>query len=172
MSTPTRSTFVTVVGWLFAIFSGFGLFISVLQNIMVHTVFPMDLMTSDVPADFPPMARFMFDHLVLVVLLPLVVAALLLAGSVGLIKRREWARKFMVGLMAVSALWSVGSVFIQVAWMGQMPSPPPGVADGFATMQVLMVIFAAVWGLGFAALFAWIAKRLMSWDIKQEFRAM
>ncbi len=169
MSPPTRSTFVSVVGWIFALLSGFGLLISVMQNIMIHTVFPLEQLTSDVPADLPPMARFMFEHMSLMVAIPLLVSAVLLAGSLGLIKRLEWGRELMVVLMGLAALWSAGSIVFQIAWMGQLPSPPPGVAGGFAAMQTIMMVFSLLWGLGLAALFGWIAKRLMSWDIKQEF---
>lgn len=98
MPTSTRSTFVTVVGWIFAVFSGFGLLISVMQNIMLHTVFPIEQMPADIPADFPGMARFMFEHFSLLVLIPLLISGVMLAASVGLIKRREWARKLLLVL--------------------------------------------------------------------------
>ena len=172
MDIPTRSTFVTVVGWIFAVMSGFGLTMSVMQNIMLHTVFPLEQMTSDLPTNMPGMARFMFEHFALIAVLPLMISAVLLTASVGLIKRREWARKFMVVLMALAALWSAGSILIQIAWMGQLPSPPSGMAPGFEAMQIIMTIFMLVWGLGLAALFGWIAKRLMSWETKQEFRGL
>jgi hypothetical protein len=171
MSTNVRSTLVTVVGWLFALMSGFMLLISVMQNIMLHTVFPLDRMSSEVPADFPAMSRFMFEHFALMALLPLLVSAMVLAASVGLIRRREWGRKLMVGLMVLAAIWSAGSIVLQIVWMGQMPIPPTGMAPDFETIRTFMLIFSLLWGLGFAALFGWIAKRLMSWDIKQEFGA-
>jgi hypothetical protein len=170
MNPPPRSTFVSVLGWIFAVLSGLGLTISVMQNIMLHAVFPLEQMKGDIPADFPPMARFAFEHFELMFLIPLVAFAALLAASVGLIRRLEWARRLMALLMGLAALWSLVSIALQVVWMGQMPSPPAGAFDGFRTMQTTMLIFASLWGLGFATLFAWIGRRLLSWDIAQEFR--
>ncbi len=170
MSPPARSTFVSVVGWIFAVMSGFALFISVMQNIMLHTVFPLEQMTSDIPANTPAMAAFMFEHVALLFLIPLLVSALVLASSVGLIKRREWARMLMVGLMVLAALWSAGSILVQLIWMGQMPAMPAGMSPDFQAIQTTMMVFMLIWGLGLAGLFGWIAKRLMSWETKQEFR--
>ncbi len=170
MATPTRSTFVTVIGWIFAVLSGLSLLMAVMQNIMLHTVFPLEQMTGDIPADMPAMAAFMFENFALLFLIPLVVSAVILAGSVGLIRRLEWARKLMVGVMGLAALWSLLSVVFQVAWMGQFGDVPGDMAGTFQAMQIFMTVFALLWGLGFAALFGWITKRLMSWDTKQEFR--
>jgi hypothetical protein len=170
MTPPARSTFVTVIGWIFAVISGFGLLISVMQNIMLHTVFPVEQMTADIPADMPSMARFAFEHFELLFLIPLLVSAVMLSSAVGLIKRLEWARKLMVALMALAALWSRCSIGFQFVWMAQFPTPPGEAAEVFAAMETFMLAFMLIWGLGFAALFGWIAKRLMSWDIKQEFR--
>ena len=38
-SIAQRSTFVTVVAWVFIVLSGFGTLISLLQNLMIQTVF-------------------------------------------------------------------------------------------------------------------------------------
>ncbi len=165
----TRSTFPTVVGWIFAVLSGFGVTVGVMQNIMLHVAFPMEEFTTDIPTSMPPLARWMFEHFELMVLIPLLVFSLLLAGSVGLIKRWEWARKLMVVVMVLLALWSMGSIVFQFFWVDQMDSMTPGAPAAFQTMRTVMMVFSLLWGLAFAALFGWIAKRLASWDIKQEF---
>ena len=44
-SAPTRSMFVSVVAWIYIALDGFGAFISLIQNILVNTVFPFDRMS-------------------------------------------------------------------------------------------------------------------------------
>jgi hypothetical protein len=116
------------------------------------------------------MAAFMFEHFALMFLVPLLIFGAVFAGSVGLLKRREWARKLMAVLMGLAALWSAGGILFQMAWMGQISSMAGPAPASFQAAQTFIMVFSLIWGLGFAALFGWITKRLLSWDIEQEFR--
>ena len=39
MNSPVKSGFITALGWTLVAFSGMGTMVSILQNIMLHTVF-------------------------------------------------------------------------------------------------------------------------------------
>ena len=43
-SAPARSNFVTVVAWIFIVLGGLATFIAVLENVVVHTLFPFEQM--------------------------------------------------------------------------------------------------------------------------------
>lgn len=64
---PQRSTFVSVVAWIFIVISGFATFISILQNIMFHTLFPREEMNqafqhTEQGEQIPAVVNFMFNH--------------------------------------------------------------------------------------------------------------
>ena len=71
-SKQTRSDFVTVLAWIFIALTGFAVFISLLQNIMLNVFFPLDKMTSALQGPdgqhIPPLFSLMFEHIRLVVL--------------------------------------------------------------------------------------------------------
>src|SRR6266498_453109 len=63
---PPRSSFVTVVAWIFIVLSGFATLVGALQNLMIRFM-PFDqvdsvLQDSTTATQFPPAARFMFSH--------------------------------------------------------------------------------------------------------------
>ncbi len=108
---PQRSTFVTVVGWIFAILGGFATFIAALQNIMVAVIFSTsgmkEAMKQARSQELPWFASFMFEHFRLFFLSFLVVSACCLAGAIGLILRKNWGRVLFMAVMALGIAWNV-----------------------------------------------------------------
>src|SRR5690242_17763652 len=99
-----QSTFVTVVAWIFIVISGFGTVIAILQNVMVQTVFRDSGMAQAMqtpPPGTPPLSAFMAMHLPWVFFAFLLISTFTLISSVGLLKRRNWARLSFVGLMVL-----------------------------------------------------------------------
>lgn len=177
MNIQQRSTFVTVVAWIFIALSGFATIISVLQNIMIQTMFASPelekAMAAPVPPDTPAFAAFLMHNIPLFFAAFLVVSAVTLAASIGLLLRKNWARVTFMGIMALGIVWSVGGLVMQFAMFSQMQdmaaAAPPGAPDMgafFTAIAVVSVLFA----LGFSALHAWIIYRLRSPEIAAEFR--
>ncbi len=172
---PQRSTFVTVVAWIFLVLSGFTLFVSVMQNIMVQFLFPPEMLERAAAQDgmdgMPAGARFVFEYFRLVILLPLLAAGGTFLASLGLLRRREWARRVFVVLMSVGALLYLAGIVLQGAMMPDFSQfPQPEGAPDFRSFVVVIRIFSAIMGLGIAGLLGWIAKRLMGWEIRREFQ--
>ena len=171
----TRSTFVTVVAWIFIVLSGFGTVISILQNIMIQTMFNDPQMEQALhappPPGAPPFFAFMTDHFQLFFFAFLIVSAATLASSIGLLKRKYWARIVFIGLMILGILWYVGGLVLQFTMFSSMQdnfANAPGTPDMkpfFVAIAVVSVLFA----LGFSGLFGWIVKRLLSPAIAAEF---
>lgn len=175
-ATNTRSTFVTVVAWIFIVLSGFATFVGALQNIMVATMFSKPEFEAAMrapPPGAPPLAAFMLGHLRLFIFAVLLVSALTLASSIGLLLRRNWARLVFIGLMLLGMLWSIGSVLLQVAMFSSMREQFHAVKGGpdMTAFVAAIVAFSAVFAIGFAGLYGWIAKRLSSREIAAEFGA-
>lgn len=181
---PTRSTFVTVVAWIFLMLSGFGLAISLLQNLMIHLLFPPEafaaLADAPLPPGMPPAAGWFFAHIKWVFALVLLPTVVVFVASLGLLKRREWGRKLFIAMMALSIVLGIASLLFQGAMLTGMnehfaqlahnapdgqPMPDPGLF--LAGIGVFMLLYAT----GVAAIQAWIIKRLLSPEIVAEFRA-
>lgn len=170
-----QSTFVTVVAWIFIALSGFGTVISVLQNIMVQTVFRRADMSQamQAPSDAPPIAAFMAAHLQWLFLAFLLVSAFMLASSIGLLKRHNWARLSFIGLLSLAILWQVVGFVVQISMFSSMRErfSAEAVQGGLdmGPFFVAIAVVSALFAVGFSVLFGWIIKRLLSPAIVAEF---
>lgn len=176
-----RSTFVSVVAWIFIVLSGFSTLIALLQNAMVFFVFQNapgfdEAMrhagqAKGVPRFFPYFIRY-FQWVFLAFL---ALSLAMLASSIGLLRRQEWARRLFIGLMAFGIFWNFAGLGLVAVFMTQMPSLPPvppsqqQFATGFYWMLGLVVGFNVLIAIAFAALFYWIIRRLRSPEIRREF---
>lgn len=98
--------------------------------------------------------------------------ALTLTASIGLLLRRNWARLLFVGLLVLGIIASVVGVFLMVFFFtGVTQAMPAGVAPPrrFQAFAVIAGAMNVLFVFGFLALFGWIAKRLLSPEIRREF---
>jgi hypothetical protein len=172
---PKRSTFVTVVAWIFIVLAVFSTVIGILQNIMIYTMFPAeemkDTFTHGPGAEqMPAMFKFMFAHMRVLFLGMLVLMAFTLVASIGLLKRMNWARISFIVLMSLGVAYNVIGVFWSFTIsrdMGEFAGP--GAPPEFQVMQTVVMVFSIIMALAFAVLFGWIIKKLVSKEIKTEF---
>ncbi|XPV69875.1 MAG: hypothetical protein ACNI25_04700 [Halarcobacter sp.] len=105
----SKSTFITALAWIGIVFAGFGTFITALQNIMFQFIMPklpveelMNESNSSVPV--PEIAQFMFKHFDLIFLAVFLVSLFVLIASIGLLKRKNWARIAFIALLALGII--------------------------------------------------------------------
>lgn len=171
-----RSTFVTVVAWIFIALSGFSTVISLVQNVLIQTLFRSAQMQQALhapPPGSPPAAVFLMSHMELFLLAFLLVSAFTLVSSIGLLKRWNWARLCFIGLMLLGIVWQLAGVGWQFAMFSSMQQLFSATAGGAPDMRPFLLaatILGALFALGFSVLFGWIAKRLMSAPVAAEFR--
>ena len=172
-----RSTFVTTVAWIFIVLAGFATLISILQNIMVNLVFPMEEMNEAMSGagsrDVPVILRFLLSNIGLVFFCFLVISATTFVSAIGLLKRKNWARILFMILLCLGIAWSIFGV---VAQFTMFPSPPdlPDL-EGAAQFNMIFNImkgFTFLMAVGIGVLFAWIIRKLASPGIRGEFQAM
>ncbi len=175
---PARSNFVTVLAWIFIAFSGFAVFVSILQNVMITFSFPMERIQAamqepqaqqHVPAAF----RFLFNNFAWLFRAFLVVSLAVLAASIGLLRRKNWARIAFIMLMALGILWNLGGVVLQSVLLSSFPpfphQPPAEMAENFGRMLSVMRIATVFMVVAFSALCGWIIWKLASPQIRAEF---
>ena len=98
-----KPVFVPVLAWIFIVLSSMAVAISALQNIMFWLVFPRDIVQK---ASHPPhghpmpeIAEFAVTHIHWILAGVLLLSLLMLAASIGLLRRRSWARLLFMGLL-------------------------------------------------------------------------
>lgn len=172
-----RSTFVTVVAWIFIVISGFMTLISILQNIMIFSVMGGAGMSEAMTQPPPGMngaAAMVFSHIQWLFPAFLVIASLTLISSIGLLRRWNWARLCFVGLMILGIAWHVFGMVFQFLFMSSMQAsfPHEGMhgAPDMRMFFIATMVVSVIMAVGFSVLFGWIAKRLLSAPIAEEFR--
>ena len=121
---------------------------------------------------------------IMVMQVDLYVAALLLASilmlysSVGLLRRKNWARKLFVSLLSFSILWSVGRFLI---FYLSVPDPlafPEGVPEDvqqsmkqFENTHTMIHLLTLLIITAVSGLLIWIIRKLLSPKIQSEFGA-
>lgn len=176
MNTVQRSTFVTAIAWIFIVLSGFGTLSSILQNIMIHTLFKgsemQQAMQVQPEPDMPGFAMFMVNNVELFFAMFLVVSVVMLASSIGLLKRNNAARVVFIGLMILGIALILSSTVFQLTMLSVMQDSFAGAA-GAPDMKlffVAMAAFSSLIALGFIVLLGWIVKRLLSPAVVSEFK--
>ena len=176
----TRSTFVTVLAWIFIVLSGFSTLVAIAQNIMISVVFPTPETFPTVdPATgkaFPWIFQFMFRHFELFFLAFLAVSAITLVASIGLLWRKNWARVLFIAMMCLGIAWNVGGVLLMIpmfSFFDEMAgsATQAAVADTFGVAWKVMAGVNLLFVVGFVWLFGWIVKRLASGNVRSEFAA-
>lgn len=175
-----RSGFVTGLAWTFIVLAGFATLIAILQNVMVTLMFPAEEMRAAVRGSegaqpMPGIVRFMFENIRWFFAAFLVMSAGTLVAAIGLLMRRNWARLAFIGIMALGVVWNLAGIAMPFVMTSLIPEIPAhaqsGFDDNFKLMMNIMIGFSVVVGLLFAALFAWVIKRLVADNIKREFLA-
>jgi hypothetical protein len=94
-----------------------------------------------------------------------------LISSIGLLKRKNWARVVFIFIMALGIVWNIFALVMQHFMFDSMPTdmPPEAVDPQFGPMMLVMKVVTYIMAIGISALFAWIIKKLVSQDIKTEF---
>lgn len=175
-----RSGFINALGWIFACLSGFATLIGVLQNLMLELVFQpvmqQQLAIQPAPPNMPASMGWMLAHMIWIFRGLLLLSIVTLVASIGLLLRRDWARRLFIGLMVFAIAYQLLGLVWQWWFMGSMQqtlSMPTAASAQFASgmqgFMRVMQVFGAIMAIGFSVLFGWIIKRLHSLPIRCEF---
>lgn len=175
---PARSTFVTVVAWVFICLGAAFALISGAELagvlLLSEKTIQSAVNNSNALAHLPAYNRFFIDHMVLTLCLSLIALLLLFVTAIGLLKRKRWARPAMIALLSLAVIRYIVAVTMELLYFSpaSIPAPPHASATEAATYQSMMSIAmygSAVFSLAIAAVFVWIIVRLMSPAIRAEF---
>ena len=180
-STVKQSTFVTVLAWVFIVLTGFTTIITALQNVMLHVMsadFGLnnpDVSTSPGMEQMPAIARFIFIHFNLIFAAFFIISLTVFIASIGLLKRKNWARLLFIAMLSFGIIWNIGGLVLQQYMMSNLPFGPGAPQDIQRQMDIMMLItriVSAVFALGFSLLYGWIIWKLSSLPIVSEFKTV
>jgi hypothetical protein len=153
-----RSTFVTAVGWIFLVLSGFTASVLILQSGKVRSTalrFGRDFVDAE-----------------LVFLALLLVPLFTFCSSLGVLRRREWARKALIAILAFGVLWNIGSAAVDTILFGaNSPYNSASRPGEFRSMTAAVLVLTWCFAVAASALFFWIIRRLASPSVRAEFQA-
>jgi hypothetical protein len=177
-----RSNFVTVLAWILIVGSGFVTFISLMQAVMLAFFFPTEQfsLNSGPPhgiENAPPLMEFLISKVLYLFLAFWLLALLTLVSSIGLLRRKNWARLILVGIFGLGILWNLGSIWLQWQMFSAFPqfslkTQPDQFTQQMESMFAVMRVGTTIFALAVAVLFAWLVKRLVSLPIRNEFGAL
>ena len=167
------SAFVTVLAWILIVLASLSSLMLVFQNIMMHTLLAdpeMQAMVTDMPQDMPgqPMMSFIFRHVAAIVAVSLLACLAMLTCAIGLLRRRNWGRLGIMGLLALGIVYQLLSMGF--AWFVWQDMGAFGVeATQFQDLMHGMQLVSGLFTLAFCALFAWLIYKLRTPAIRAEF---
>jgi hypothetical protein len=176
-----RSGFINVLGWIFVCLAGFTTLIGVLQNVMFQLVFlptmQQQMAVQPLPPNMPASMGWLFAHMIWFFRGFLLLSVTTLVAAIGLLRRRDWARRLFIGLMAFAIAYQLLGLVAQWWFMGamqqtiSMPADAPAqFANGMRGFMLAIQVISTIMAVGFSVLFGWIIKRLHSEAIRREFR--
>jgi hypothetical protein len=174
---PTPSLFVTLVAWIFIGLSSCATLISILQNIMLSFAFSSGggFPIEDAQRNAPPAIAFMMGHLRFYFIAFLIVSVATLLCSVGLLRRRPWARIAFIGILGLGIVWNIGGIVLQHWVVGSMLDmkasvpTPPDFDEAMRAMTIAIRVVSAFFAVAVSGLFGWIIARLLSPRFAAEF---
>ena len=165
----SRSSFVTTLGLLFVLASSFFVITAVIQNIIVFSTSTdyQDWHATPDAKSFASMYGFVFEHIKLVNAAILAFAIGLLATSIGFIRRKHWARQLILLMLIVGIIWNIFEVAV---WqLIESSISISNYSNSAFPLLIIVNILVVAKGVGVAALFWWVFKRLTDKFIRAEF---
>jgi hypothetical protein len=165
------STYVTRLAWILLVAAGIALPVSIYQNVRLHTVFFAEkaAATSQLPPGASTLVRLL-SHIELIYPVLMFVSAYTLVSAIGLLLRKNWARRLLIAILALGIAGCAAAIAIAVALLlsGPTPSVPrrPSGQHVMMTATYLLSIPVSFWGG------IWLVRgivKLTSKEIRAEF---
>lgn len=175
MNTATankNATFITLISWVFILIGGFIALGTLMQSVMLTFLFSneefaaaMQLSSKEMPAQ----AAFMLEHIRSISWSAFAIAALLVSASVGMLRRKNWARLLFIGMMWLFAVVTVTMAMVQLGYLANL-SAGKDLPEGFIKLMQATKLMSLLFGIGLGVLFGWLGWKFARPAIKAEFR--
>lgn len=163
-----RSIYVTVVGWIFIVFSGIALLEALFFAFMPAEKFLAAARQSGQAAGPQPDPAIMGGFLHGMGYVMLVLSLWVLGSSIGLILRKGWARISFIVILGIGIFFD--AIYLLFAIVGATMMPKlPNQSDGMAAFGQSLMVFMIVFCGGLLAFYIWTLIVLNTERVKAEF---
>jgi hypothetical protein len=179
-ATDPSTSLVNGLAWSFIALSAGSLLLATVQYLLFAYVVQMEPLRATI-ADainlklLPCSAMAVVEHLPDIFMALFVTSLLTLLISIALLKRRNWARIAFVWIMIATAIMHIAGLLLPFYFMhdfsAALDDMPPELRGVATTVMNILSVMSVVMGIAFTSFFAWIARRLLSAEIRQEFIA-
>ena len=145
--------------------SGLAIFFSLMQNIMMYMLpFPNEELSEQ-----SDLMDYVFYYSEIIFAIFMLIAIWTFISSIGLLKRKNWARISMICIFVWAILWTITSSSFQWFYFfdiqfSDFSEVSLDIASIIATAVFLVLIITLT------VLFIWLIKKLISQNIKNEFQ--
>jgi hypothetical protein len=174
----TESTFITVIAWIFIIGGAISVFISISSFFIVGPTQEALFRDTAFTALPPGGTKFLIGHtLELIALAMLTLSVVTLVSSVGLLRRRNWARLLLIAMLGIGAVYLIANLFLQPWLESRLPLPSAqnpqdrAFQEQWQSTVHTMRVSRGILSVAVAALLAWVIARLSSRRIRAEFHS-
>lgn len=172
-SSPQRSTFVTVTGWLFLSIGAIMTIFSLIQALMYVRMLSMPTMHQAMhegAKHLPFLLQLIFDHFRLYIFLVFSLSFATFLSAIGLIKRSNMARRLFIVILTVSVLGMLAAFITQLSISPATNNIPNAqIPKEAKNMLRAMKGFQFILTFSFSCLIGWIIARLSTPEILAEF---
>lgn len=166
-----KSTFVSVIAWIYIVIGGLATFIGLLEFIVLQFLMPENtragLMSQmDQARSYPEPLRFIFAHIDFFMVFLILVSAVIFFSAIALLKRKNWARILFIVLMIISALWNIIGLSFRFLLGGAGESAAPAEFQGLLSV---IDVFSIVLAVGMTLFFIIATIKLCSHGVRIEF---
>ena len=167
---PQRSTLLNIFSWILILFWFFTFFTTAAQFIAVYYIIPMEEIEPVTDPEVPPLFVFLTENIYGLFLSAALFSGVMFMVSVGLWRRKEWARRAFRLLLYIGIIVLITSVVFMFAFFKRAFYPndeiPEELVSALKAMRIVWTVFAG----GFVLFFDWIARKLNREHIRNEFR--
>lgn len=108
-SQPNKSTFVTVIAWLSILVASYGIY-AYGSYVIFYLFMTNDLFNTNYTSQFSGFVKFILENNYYIVQASLLLSLTVLIISIGLLKRKNWARLLFIICLMIEILFIAGSM--------------------------------------------------------------
>lgn len=164
-----QSKFVTLVAWIGILFSAVSTAIGALENALVWLFVPLDAFEAEMTRQLPGLPLPILRSFHWIVLAFWIASLVTLVASVGLLRRREWARIAFIVLLAASALATIVLTVGESAMMDALFADAGALPDDVQRAKAIVTILMWLLNVVIVVAHGWMIWKLLSPSIRAEF---
>ncbi|MGM0442227.1 MAG: hypothetical protein ACQEQC_07395 [Elusimicrobiota bacterium] len=167
--------FINRIAWLFLVLSSFSALGGILKIITINFASPFNEMqriwqAPSILGQLPEFSRFFINNMQVIMIIFLLSSVLMVISSIGVLRRKNWARVIFIILLVIVIIQSIGGLLLQSYLLTKMPFSSYGIhLPNFKSVVTTIRAVSIFFGVIVTVFLGNIIRRFMSTEIKSKF---